>query len=62
MADEKEQAVGRRLLEHFEQGIRAGSFEIIDTVDHGNPPVRHRRTELEQLGEAAHLIDADVAR
>ena len=62
MAHQQEDAVGGRLLEHLEQSVGGGGFEIVGGVDDDRAPWRQERGRAEQAAEAAHLLDADVAR
>ena len=61
MADEEEESVGRRLLEHLEQGVGAGRLELVDACRSPPRATATARRSAHELAEVANLIDGDVA-
>ena len=60
MRDEEEQRLGRRLLDQLEQGIGAGTVQVLGAVDDADTVAAGPRGALEQPNGAADVVGADL--
>src|SRR6187455_1605706 len=60
MADQEEDGVRRRFLQHLEERVGRRLLELVNAVDDHRPPRRKPSGEAQELAKSPHLIDGDV--
>ena len=62
MADEEEDGVGRRFLQHLQQRVGRRCLQVVRRVDDDRSPFAERRRNRQKVAQRTDLVDADVSR